>query len=219
LWQFGWSGVMWQADVVSLGCDREPSLTSGILDHMAGKEMFRQRFRSGWLRVAVAAILAFFLAFCGLSAWLFIFPSMGMPTGVNAIVVLGGSGDRLDLGMRLARDGKAPYLVLSLGLPWVPPGICTQHVGPAKVICFHPEPDTTQGEARGASKIAKEHSWTSIVLVSTRDQVWRAHLRFERCYAGRIYSVGSSIPWYDWPHAIVYQWAGTVKAEISQRSC
>jgi uncharacterized SAM-binding protein YcdF (DUF218 family) len=171
------------------------------------------------LRAVAAAAFALFLAFCALSALLFVFPGTGMPQRVDAIVVLGGSGNRLDLGLQLAREGRAPYLVLSLGLPWIPPGLCQQDVGPAQVICFVPDPDTTQGEARGASRIARQHGWTSMVLVTTRDQVWRAHLRFERCYQGRIYGVGSPLAWDQWPYAIAYQWAGTLKAETNQRSC
>ncbi len=169
--------------------------------------------------MAVAAIAALVAAFCAVSAWLFVFPSTGMPARADAIVVLGGHGDRLDLGLQLAREDRAPYLVLSMGLPWLPAGICTQHVGEAKVICFQPDPDTTQGEAQGASRLAQEHGWHSMVLVTTRDQVWRAHLRFERCYSGRLYSMASSVPWYEWPYAIAYQWAGTVKAVLFQRSC
>jgi uncharacterized SAM-binding protein YcdF (DUF218 family) len=160
-----------------------------------------------------------FAAFCLVSALLFVFPTTGMPARVDAIVVLGGDGDRLDLGIQLAREDKASYLVLSLGLPWVPPNICRGHVGPAKVICFHPDPATTQGEAEGASKIAKKYGWTSLVLVTTQDQVWRAHLRFQRCYPREIYGVAVPILWYSWPYAILYQWAGTAKAEIYQRGC
>lgn len=186
---------------------------------MAVRGKFPGRFKGWRWRAAAAAFLALIVAFCVVTARLFVFPTMGMPARVDAIVVLGGSGDRLDLGLQLAREGRAPYLVLSLGLPWVPPGICTEHVGSAQVICFHPNPDTTQGEAEGASQIAKEHGWKSIVLVTTRDQVWRAHLRFERCYPGQIYGIGSALSWDQWPHAIGYQWLATIKAETTQRSC
>jgi uncharacterized SAM-binding protein YcdF (DUF218 family) len=169
--------------------------------------------------VLAVTILLLFVVFCTFIARLFVFPATGMPARADAIVVLGGDGDRLDFGLQLASDGRAAYLVLSKGLPWIPPGICTRHVGPAKVICFQPDPDTTQGEARGASRLAKRYGWRSLLLVTTQDQVWRAHLRFQRCYTGRIYGVASPIAWYRWPYAIAYQWAGTVKAEVFQRGC
>lgn len=195
--------------------------------HPSGKLVFvaiggkppRRRFGGRRLRIIAASVLALLAAFLTASALLFVFPTMGAPARVDAIVVLGGSGDRLGVGLELARDGRAPYLVLSMGLPWLPPGICTQHVGPATVICFHPNPDTTQGEAEGASRIAQQHGWTSLILVTTRDQVWRAHLRFERCYAGSIYGIAAPVPLSQWPYAIFYQWGATIKAELFQRSC
>lgn len=186
---------------------------------MARWGKLRRRLRSRRLQLIIASGLVLFVAFCAASALLFVFPTEGAPARADAIVVLGGSGDRLGLGMELARDDRAPYLVLSLGLPWLPPGICTQYVGPAKVICFQPNPDTTLGEAEGASLIAEQHGWNSLVLVTTQNQVWRAHLRFRRCYSGKIYDVAAPVPWYRWPAAIAYQWAGTVKAEVFQRGC
>jgi len=179
----------------------------------------RNWLKRGRWRVIATAVSVLLAVFCTASALLFVFPATSMPARADAIVVLGGSGDRLGLGRRLASEARAPYLVLSLGLPWVPPGICGQHVGSAKVICFRPNPDTTQGEAEGASRIARRYGWTSLILVTTRDQVWRAHLRFQRCYAGRIYGVGSPLAWDQWPYAIAYQWAGTIKAEVFQRNC
>jgi len=87
------------------------------------------------------------------------------------------------------------------------------------VICFFPSPDTTQGEAEATSRLAKEHGWHSIVLVTTPDQTWRAELRFRHCYSGKIYGVTAPLPAYLWPVMIAYQWAATIKAEVVNRSC
>jgi uncharacterized SAM-binding protein YcdF (DUF218 family) len=185
----------------------------------SGGKPRRRRFGSHRVRIIAAAVFVLLVAFVTASALLFVFPTMGAPAQVDAIVVLGGSGDRLGVGLELARDDRAPYLVLSMGLPWLPPGICTQDVGPAKVICFHPDPDTTQGEAAGASRIANARGWTSLIVVTTRSQVWRAHLRFQRCYAGKIFGIAAPVPWSQWPSEIFHQWAGTVEAEVFQRNC
>ena len=67
-----------------------------------------------------------------------------MPAKVDAIVVLGGPGDRVDYAMQLARENRAPYLVFSKGLGRLPPGICTEHVGSATVLCFQPNPLSAQ---------------------------------------------------------------------------
>lgn len=110
------------------------------------------------------------------TARLFVWPATGMPAKVDAIVVLGGPGDRVDYAMQLARENRAPYLVFSKGLGWLPPGICTEHVGSATVICFQPNPDTTQGESEAFAKLARQYSWRSVALVTSQEQAWRAKL-------------------------------------------
>lgn len=172
--------------------------------------------RRSWITILILAIVAGFVA---VTARLFVWPSSGMPGRVDAIVVIGGLGDRVDYGTKLAREDKASYLVLSRGLGWLPPGMCTGQVGSAKVICFRPDPHTTQGEAEATARLAKRHGWRSIALVTTRDQAWRARLWFGRCFTGQIYSALSPLPWYRVPPAIPYEWGATIKAKLLTRSC
>lgn len=142
-----------------------------------------------------------------------------MPAHVDAIVVLGGAGNRLGLGEQLAGQGRSRVLVVSEGLPTVPPGLCTQHARAVVVICFNPDPGTTQGEAEYVSRLAKQHGWRSLVLVTTPDQIWRAELRFRRCFSGDVYGVTTPLPASQWPFAIAYQWGSTIKAVIVNASC
>lgn len=141
-----------------------------------------------------------------------------MPTRVDAIVVPGGPGNRIALAMKLAEEDRANYLVLSEGL-YIPPNLCGTHVGSARVLCFQPNPETTQGEAEATARVAKEYGFQSIVLVTTPDQTWRAELRFRRCYGGRVYGVTTSLRLHLWPMQVAYQWAATVKAEVVNRGC
>ena len=171
--------------------------------------------RARRLIIAFAALLA---AFCGASAWLFVFPATGMPPRVDAIVVPGGVGNRIGAAVSLARQDRARYLVLSEG-GWVPPGLCGTHVGSASVLCYLPDPKTTQGEAEGAARLAREYGFRSIVLVTTPDQTWRAKLRFGRCYSGEIFAVTTPLPLGLWPEHLAYQWAATVKAEVFNPGC
>ena len=60
--------------------------------------------------LAIAALLALFLV---LTAVLFVWPATNAPRRSDAIVVLGGSGPRIQKGLALARAGYAPYLVIS----------------------------------------------------------------------------------------------------------
>lgn len=159
------------------------------------------------------------VAFSAVTARLFVWPSTGMPAHVDAIVVLGGQGDRLDFGERLANEDRSRFLVLSEGLPWIPPGLCGHRFPVLRVICFQPEPDTTVGEAEYTARLAKQHGWRSLVLVTTPDQIWRAELRFRRCFSGRVYGVTTPLPAGQWPYAVAYQWIATAKAELVDTSC
>jgi uncharacterized SAM-binding protein YcdF (DUF218 family) len=164
------------------------------------------------------ALLVVLVLFCVASARLFVFPTTGMPARVDAIVVPGGPGNRIAAAVKLADQDRAPYLVLSLGEP-VPWGYCGSRMGDSVVLCFMPDPDTTQGEAEGTARLAKEYGFHSIVLVTTPDQTWRAELRFRRCYSGKIYAITTPLPKLMWPYQIAYQWAATFKAEVLNRSC
>ena len=161
---------------------------------------------------------ALLVAFCAVTAWLFVFQATGMPATVSAIVVPGGPGDRLGAALGLARQARARYLVLSEG-DYVPPGLCGSKVAAVTVLCFQPDPDTTQGEAEGTARLARQYGFRSIVLVTTPDQTWRAKLRFQRCYGGAIYAVTTPLPRHLWPTQIAYQWAATLKAELVNRGC
>lgn len=170
------------------------------------------------MRFALLALLVLFALFGGATVRLFIFPVTGMPARVDAIVVPGGPGDRLAAALRLARQDRARYLVLSEG-GYVPPRLCGTRVGSETVLCFRPDPDTTQGEAEATARLGRRHGWHSVVLLTTPDQTWRAELRFRRCYSGSVYGVTTPLPWHLWPYMIAYQWAATAKAELVNRGC
>jgi hypothetical protein len=64
--------------------------------------------------IAVAAVVVTLLVLTGL---IFVFPARGMPARSDAIVMLDSPGDALGSALRLAREHRAPYLVISLGTP------------------------------------------------------------------------------------------------------
>ena len=49
------------------------------------------------------------------TARLLVWPAQGMPARVSAIVMLAGPGDRLPVALELAREHRAPVLVVSRG--------------------------------------------------------------------------------------------------------
>jgi hypothetical protein len=162
------------------------------------------------------------VAFCGLTARLFIFPASGMPAHVDAIVMMNGpdGGSRLHTALDLAFSGRAKAVVISRGNSYYGQGdLCAPPVPRVKVICFDPNPPTTQGEAEYAGRLARQYHWHSIALVAITPQDSRARLRMERCFTGHVYVMTAPIPWHMWPYQLAYEWAATVKALVFNRSC
>ena len=94
---------------------------------------------------AAAVVLVGFLV---LTARLFVWPEQGMPPHVDAIVMLNGSGSRLNTALELGWEHRAPVLVISRGSQyWGHGSICAPKIPQVTVICFDPNPATTQGEA------------------------------------------------------------------------
>jgi hypothetical protein len=172
---------------------------------------------SRWRRV-LAAVVALVLAFGAVTARLFVWPARGMPARVSAIVVLAGPGDRLGVGLGLARQHRAPVLVVSQGQHGYG-GPCPTAVPGIALVCFEPDPGNTRGEAEFVGRLAKRDHWTSVVLVTSRAQDTRARLIVGRCFGGSVYVVTGSLPLSAWPDQIAYEWGALFKALFLYRSC
>lgn len=173
--------------------------------------------------MAIIAV-AVALALGAVTARLFVFPAQGMPARVDAIVMLDGASDgaRLTTALRLAREHRAPALLVSIGKLASQPqpgGGCPRAVPGVKVICFNPSPATTQGEAEFIGRIARQHHWTSVALVTVATQDTRARLRVSRCFPGSVYVVTVPLPAGQWPYQIAYEWGAAIKALLLQRNC
>src|SRR5271166_5317547 len=90
-------------------------------------------------RRVFAAVAAVVVAFGAVTARLLVWPAQGMPARVGAIVVLAGPGNRLPVGLELAREHRAPVLVVSRGWQGYG-GPCPPPVPGVKLICFDPDP-------------------------------------------------------------------------------
>jgi hypothetical protein len=165
--------------------------------------------------IALAALL---IAVSALTGRLFVWPAQGMPARADAIIMLNAPGNTLPVALRLARQHRARYLVISQGTP-ASHYACPRPVPQVTLICFHPSPATTQGEAEFAGRQARLHHWRSLVVVAITPQDSRARLRVERCFGGQVYVVTAPIRLRNWPYAIAYEWGALVKALVLQRSC
>ncbi len=195
-----------------------PQSATGISGPPGGSAVLSRRGRR-WRLVAIALVI-FVVAVSAATVRLFIRPDQGMPARVSAIVMLNGSGDRLDTALNLAWQHRAPFVLISRGSPaWGHGGVCAPAIPHVTVICFDPSPATTRGEAEFAGRLARKYHWTSVALVTTTPQDSRGRLRMERCFTGPVYVVTTSLPLSSWPFQIAYEWVATVKALMFQRSC
>ena len=185
---------------------------------MIGVRAVRRALGGGLRSVAiVGATLTALLA--AVTARVFVWPDLQpLPARADAIVELAGPGDqdRDRVALELARDGKAHVLVQST---LASDTACLPPVTGVQLICFHPNPLTTRGEARHIGALAARQDWQSVILVTTPDQAWRARLRVARCFPGKAYVATAHLPMWSWFRQIPYQWLASIKALTIERSC
>jgi uncharacterized SAM-binding protein YcdF (DUF218 family) len=178
--------------------------------------------KAGWTRrrLLFLGLSVVFVLLAVATARLFIWPGLApLPARVDAIVELGGRGGRDDKALALARAGRAPYLVQSTVVAEAGTHRCLPPVANVTVLCFHAEPNTTRGEAREIAKMAEQYGWHSVILVTSPDQAWRARLRVQRCFPGKVYVATTPLPFWLWFKQIPYQWAASARAVLLERDC
>lgn len=164
--------------------------------------------------IVVVVVVAFLVA----TARLFVWPPTDAPAHADAVVALGGDPGqrRAHLAMALAARGDAPVAVISLG-GYHPP--CPKPPPKVEVICFVPNPATTQGEAEFATRLAARRHWRSMIVVSERSQSTRARLRFRRCTSARLLMVPVPDRASHLVPDVVYEWGALLKAFVVNRAC
>jgi uncharacterized SAM-binding protein YcdF (DUF218 family) len=154
--------------------------------------------------------------FVAASARLIVWPSVSGPERADAIVVLAGAGPRVETAFRLAREGYASTVVVSLGARPTIPCPTLAHVA---VECFVPSPVDTRGEAEHVARLAARRNWHRLLVVPGQFQATRAGILLHRCFAGTVYLAPASLAGADVPYLFVYQWGALLKAVFAVRSC
>jgi uncharacterized SAM-binding protein YcdF (DUF218 family) len=188
---------------------------------MSGAEDTAPAPRRRRRRVVAGIVAVLVVGFSVATARLFVWPDLPpLPEQVDAIVQLGGPGNRRSTALDLARQGRAPVVAISVATDEVDTTWCDQgSLRGVPVVCFHSDPFTTRGEARSIAGLAQRHGWRSIILVTTPDQAWRATVRVERCFDGEIFVATARLPWHRWPVQVIYQWGAIAKAFTLETSC
>lgn len=170
------------------------------------------RRRTTLLAAGTVAVVVFVLAL-----WpVYVRPQREQPASADAILVLGGAHDgREALGLRLAREGYAPRVLISNPYEDSPliNRIC--HGGYSfEVVCFDPSPRTTRGEGRYLADQARAHGWDRVIVVTFTPHISRARYVLGKCWSGELLFVDTrpdlSIP--RWAYDYLYQSASYVKA-------
>jgi hypothetical protein len=163
-------------------------------------------------------VTALTVVFAAATARVLIRPVEWTPAKADAIVMLAGPGNRLPVALQLAREHRAPVLVVSRG--WMGyGGPCPPPTQGVRTICFDPSPGNTRGEAEYVGALARQNAWRSLIVVAIRPQSVRAQLLFSRCFSGQVYVATAPMPWDNWPYQIAYGWGALVKAALVVRSC
>jgi hypothetical protein len=182
------------------------------------RKLSRSPLRRRWRTWAVLALAT--LLFGGATSRLFVWPELPkLPARADAIIELGGPGNRDGAALALARKHEAPVLIQSTVVSEAGTSTCLPPVPDVTIMCFHADPGTTRGEARYIGTLAAQRDWRSVILVTSRDHAWRARLRVMRCFHGDVYVSTTPLPARAWPRQIAYQWAATAKAMLLEREC
>jgi uncharacterized SAM-binding protein YcdF (DUF218 family) len=170
--------------------------------------------------VPTVALVLGLVLFGAVTANLFVWPDLPPPPPrVDAIIELGGPGQRDGVAVALAQAHRAPVLVQSTVAADAVSDRCLPPIPAVTILCFHPEPNTTQGEAERIGQLAEQRHWRSIILVTSPDHAWRARLEVNRCFGGEVYVSTTRLPAHMWVQQIAYQWAATTNALVFSRTC
>jgi uncharacterized SAM-binding protein YcdF (DUF218 family) len=143
----------------------------------------------------------------------------------DVLLVLAPSGDRLSKAERLMAEGYAGVLAISVpsGSRDADSALCRENREYA-IVCFRPDPVTTQGEARSLRTLSQLHGWNSATALTGRSHIPRAQVILERCYKGALSMVADSEdlplisfvkPRSSWAYRYAYETAAFVKVAFN----
>jgi hypothetical protein len=184
----------------------------------AGDPLHRRLIR----RFAMLVCLLSTTAAAGLPVY--VRPQIDQLRHADAILILSGPEHRrYPFGVNLAAQGWAPNLVISnaggADNSKLTNFCAAPHPGLA-VYCFVPDPPTTKGEARQLRRLASQHGWRTVIVVTFRPHISRARFVLEQCFDGDLVMVASpaQVSGPRWAFEYLYQTAGYART-VLQLGC
>jgi hypothetical protein len=153
---------------------------------------------------------------------LFVFPRTDEPLPADVVFVLGPPSARVEYAEQLMIQGAAETIAISMPLNGEGriEGAYCDAKRDYKIICFHPEPFTTEGEALELASMASKYGWKSVNVIAPTFHVTRAQWIIKRCFPGTVRMVGydEGLNVFEWAYQYAYQSAALVKAAL-QSDC
>jgi uncharacterized SAM-binding protein YcdF (DUF218 family) len=161
----------------------------------------------------------------GFGIWLFLLHKQDrLPSEADAVFVLAGSTKRLPVALDLVRHGVSKTLVVSEDNASGDPDRYALCHGPKPkrytLICQSASPFSTRGEARMIAGLADKNNWKSLVVVTSRYHIYRAHMLLRRCTRINLYMRATDgDTWWQKALAVPLEYAKLVRSQVTQRGC
>src|SRR5262245_32186637 len=177
------------------------------------------------IRNVVSFLLVLAAVAYGFGIWLFLLHEQDrLPSAADAVFVLAGSETRLPLALNLVDHHLAKTLVVSEDNASGDPDRYALCHGPKpksyKLICQSASPFSTRGESRMIANLARTNHWRTVVVVTSRYHIYRAHILLKRCTKVDLsMRATDGDTWWQKALAVPLEYIKLVRAEVSQRGC
>jgi hypothetical protein len=149
---------------------------------------------------------------------LYVFPPPGDTGSADLIYIIGPpTPARVDVERSLREQGVADLTLVSTsligGYTAEKYGICQR----SNVVCEHPEPYTTKGEAALLGRFAAEHGVERTIVLTFTPHVARTRYIFAKCSAGEVsvVAVDQHLDLAEWIYQFAYQTVAFAKAWLT----
>ncbi len=178
----------------------------------------RRRFRRVLVSVCLMLVVAVVAVVAGLPVY--VRPQVDPLRHADAILILGGPDyRRYTFGLDLSAQDWAPNVVVSnpkgTDDAWLTRFCATPQAG-FDLHCFIPDPPSTKGEGRELRRLASQHGWRTVIVVTLRPHISRARFILEQCFDGDLVMVAIPVQLsvFEWAFHYGYQTLGYVRAML-----
>lgn len=159
--------------------------------------------------------------------FLYVVPATDAPRHADVLFVLAPPNDRMRYAEQLMDQGYADTLAISAPLDEngsLDSSLCNEKRA-YRIVCFYPDPVTTQGEARALQSLSREYGWRSANVLTVQFHAARARVILQRCYKGDLSMIAVwqdlpvlsvSNPRSSWAYRYAYETAAFVKVGVNQ---